>query len=369
MKRKLVNVIKTVVVGLTLCTALTIGMSLKGENKAHATGYYNINVNGGRFDGNTYTLNGKVIKNSFFCDGTYTYYLDHLGHPMKDKLTYHPNGKEIIYFDAYGHEVFDNFTHVVKSISGTAVDDYCYFNTYGYMYVDRLTFDRTGTKLYYINPYGQMEHKGLFSFSNGAMGYANYDGNLTRGQFQTILGNMFYFHSSGYSAQGLITDGCWYYNYDVNSRFLGMFPNVTHWVPASAPQETKPSHTHTWVAQTNVVHHNATGHYETVKTGTKTVVDKAAWDEEVFDYEEMVCLGIDGPGSCDFRTRSIDEMGDHCVDTGHHYTYEDHYKTVHHNAVTHTEPVYGQKYVVDKAAYDETVTTGYVCSGCGAKKQ
>ena len=44
MKRKLVNVIKTVVVGLTLCTALTIGMSLKGENKAHATGYYNINV-------------------------------------------------------------------------------------------------------------------------------------------------------------------------------------------------------------------------------------------------------------------------------------------------------------------------------------
>ena len=228
MKRKF---LKSALVGLTLCAGITFGMTLKNENKAHAAGYYNININGGRFDGNTYVCNGKVMKNCFFCDGTYTYYLDHNGHPMKDKLTYHPNGKEVIYFDAYGHEVFDNFTHVVKSISGIAVDDYCYFNTYGYMYVDRLTFDRTGTKLYYINPYGQMEHRGLFSFSNGAMGYANYDGNLTRGQFQTILGNMFYFHSSGYSAQGLITDGCWFYNYDKNSRYLGKFVNTTHWVP------------------------------------------------------------------------------------------------------------------------------------------
>ena len=30
------------------------------------------------------------------------------------------------------------------------------------------------------------------------------------------------------------------------------------------PAETKPVHQHQWVAQTKVVHHEATGHYETV---------------------------------------------------------------------------------------------------------
>ena len=41
--------------------------------------------------------------------------------------------------------------------------------------------------------------------------------------------------------------------------------------------------------------------------------------------------------------------------------------TQHHEAVTHEEPVYEQRYVVDKAAYDETVTTTY-CTACGAVK-
>ena len=40
------------------------------------------------------------------------------------------------------------------------------------------------------------------------------------------------------------------------------------------------------------------------------------------------------------------------------------YETVHHPAVTHEEKVW----VVDQAAWDETVVTGYVCSGCGATK-
>ena len=41
------------------------------------------------------------------------------------------------------------------------------------------------------------------------------------------------------------------------------------------------------------------------------------------------------------------------------------YETVHHPAVTHEEKVW----VVDQAAWDETVVTGYVCSGCGVTKQ
>ena len=36
--------------------------------------YYNLNVNGGKWDGNNYVLNGVVVTDAFFCDGTYTYY-------------------------------------------------------------------------------------------------------------------------------------------------------------------------------------------------------------------------------------------------------------------------------------------------------
>ena len=39
------------------------------------------------------------------------------------------------------------------------------------------------------------------------------------------------------------------------------------------------------------------------------------------------------------------------------------YSTIHHDAE------YSNQYVVDKAAYDETVTTGYKCSICGATKK
>ena len=38
--------------------------------------------------------------------------------------------------------------------------------------------------------------------------------------------------------------------------------------------------------------------------------------------------------------------------------------TVHHEATGHNE----QKWVQDSAAWTETVTTGYKCSGCGATK-
>ena len=45
------------------------------------------------------------------------------------------------------------------------MDDMCFFNVYGYMYVDTLTYDKTGTKLYYVNPYGVLERNGWFQFS------------------------------------------------------------------------------------------------------------------------------------------------------------------------------------------------------------
>ena len=136
--------------------AATIFILFQSEN-VYATEYYNIGTDGGEWDGNHYIIDGNVIRNSFFSDGSYTYFLMSDGTPMKDRLTYHPNGRNVIYFDKDGHEAFNNFKHVTKSISGKAVDDYCYFDVDGYMYVDRLTYDVTGKYLYYINQYGQFE--------------------------------------------------------------------------------------------------------------------------------------------------------------------------------------------------------------------
>lgn len=138
-----------------------------------------------------YDTNGNMIINDFKCDGTYTYYFQANGTAMKNRLTYHPDGVHIIYFDESGHEVFSDFANVKRSIAGEPVDDMCFFNVYGYMYVDTLTYDKTGTKLYYVNPYGVLERNGWFEFSGnefnagigfsgraGGYGYANPDCSL-----------------------------------------------------------------------------------------------------------------------------------------------------------------------------------------------
>ena len=126
---------------------------------------------------------------------------------------------------------------------------------------------------------------------------------------------------------------------------------------------TTPTHEHNWIPITKTVHHDATGHYEKVQTGTKTVVDEAAYDEQVDTGEGVYkCL------KCGFTTDDVIKIGVHVGDEGSNYTVVPVYKTVHHDAVTHEEPVYTQKWVQDKAAYDETVITGYKCSICGATK-
>ena len=185
----------------------------RGEN---LSSYYNITVNGGTWDGTHYYLpSGTMVYNAFFSDGTYTYYLQADGTPMKDRLTYHPDGVHVIYFDADGHEVFSDFAHISKSIAGTDVDDMCFFNVYGYMYVDTLTYDKTGTKLYYVNPYGVLERNGWFQFSGhefdaglgfsgkaGGYGYANWDCSLmVNTNTYDWNGNLVYMQGDGHMAQ------------------------------------------------------------------------------------------------------------------------------------------------------------------------
>ena len=83
------------------------------------------------------------------------------------------------------------------------------------MYVDTLTYDSTGTKLYYINAYGVLEHSGWFSFSGkefdyglgfsgvaGGYGYAGFDGSLMTDTYSYDKdGNLIYFQADGHIAR------------------------------------------------------------------------------------------------------------------------------------------------------------------------
>ena len=122
---------------------------------------------------------------------------------------------------------------------------------------------------------------------------------------------------------------------------------------SSSSSQSKPQHTHTWVAQTKSVYHEATGHYE-----NKWVQDSAAWDEPTYE-ERYVCY------KCG-KVMTVDmDPGVHVAECGGSYGVESiQTGTIHHEATGHNE----QKWVQDSAAWTETVTTGYKCSGCGATK-
>ena len=177
-------------------------------------------------------------------------------------------------------------------------------------------------------------------------------------------------------------------------------------VPETQPQTT--AHTHAWVPVTSVVHHDAT--YKTVwvqdfAAWDETVIIKAAWDEQVlvqdaYDENVMISDAYDEPvyawvGVCNECGHKFldpnEDIGDHMeagcwsswhdewmqVGTTHHdavYQTVHHdaiYQTVHHEAettVVHHDATGHNEQAVDQAAWDETVITGYTCSGCGATK-
>ena len=190
--------------------------------------------------------------------------------------------------------------------------------------------------------------------------------------------------------------------------------------PTKAPETTAPTttaHTHTWVPVTNTVHHDAT--YKTVwvqdsAAWDETVVTKDAWDENVlvqdawdenvlvqdaWDENVLVQDAWDEPtyswvaicNACGHVFSAGESVGDHmeagCWSSWHHEQrqtgsvhHEAVYNTVHHDAVystvhheaettvVHHEATGHNEQVVDQAAWDEDVVTGYKCSGCGATK-
>lgn len=181
---------------------------------------YNGNTFYREVDGNIrcYDRNGALVTNKFIFDGSYTYYMQADGTPMKDRLTYHPDGVHIIYFDTDGHEVFSNFQYC-PSVGYT-----CYFDSQGYIYKDQITF--VGDKVYYLNANGKMENSGWFRFANGMdYGYANTDGTLKADGFSyDPWGRIVFYHWNGMVARGLITDGVYYYSMDMtDGHYLGSF--------------------------------------------------------------------------------------------------------------------------------------------------
>ena len=181
--------------------------------------YYSLPADGGTWDGSHYIKpDGSMATDVFFFDGTYTYYLMTDGTPMKDKLTYHPDGEHIVYFDQNGHEVFTTFQYC-PSVQYT-----CYFDSQGYLYKDQITF--VGDKTYYLNGNGAMEQNGWFQFANGRdYGWANADGTLnTTGWGMDPYGRTVFYHWNGMVARGLISDGAYYYSMDeTDGHYLGQF--------------------------------------------------------------------------------------------------------------------------------------------------
>lgn len=119
------------------------------------------------------------------------------------------------------------------------------------------------------------------------------------------------------------------------------------------------SHVHSWISITEVVHHEATGHYENKEVS-------AAYDETVYDWVEKGVRCRD----CGRIFASDEEWMNFVKEQAlqgnySHGSYEVYYeqvpRVVHHDAAT------SQVWVQDNAAYDETVTTGYKCD-CGARK-
>ena len=113
------------------------------------------------------------------------------------------------------------------------------------------------------------------------------------------------------------------------------------------------AHEHNWVAVTHTVHHDAVYKTETV-TEYKTVHH----DAETKEVQVCSACGAYNPTYSHLRNHALND--EPCGTSGRIVTVTE--------AYDERVPYQVEKSVLVKAAYDETVTTGYKCSGCGATK-
>lgn len=122
---------------------------------------------------------------------------------------------------------------------------------------------------------------------------------------------------------------------------------------------SKPSHTHSWNAQTTVVHHPASGHNE-------QVLIKEAWTEYKPIYE-TVAIEVCNTCGADITDNHSQHMKEHAL-KGENASRRTEYIQKQTGTETIAHPAeYETRWVQDSAAWDETVITGYTCS-CGASK-
>ena len=121
------------------------------------------------------------------------------------------------------------------------------------------------------------------------------------------------------------------------------------------------THTHNWIPITSVVHHEEQGHYE------KILVSEA-WTEEVPIYEDKEVMICNDCGVELNASNCYDHVENHLLNGGKGSWREEWKKVQVGSKKINHDAIYQDKWIIDKAAWDETVTTGYKCSGCGETK-
>ena len=137
-------------------------------------------------------------------------------------------------------------------------------------------------------------------------------------------------------------------------------PSKPQTKPESKPEQkpSKPQHTHTWQEKTHTVNHPEVGHNE-------QYVIKEAWTETVTEdvYDPWECCNVCG---ADCTADPSGHMKQHALAGEGGGRHTEYYKTVTRTVEHPAE--YGTRYVVDTPAWTETVSDGFFCIGCGAKK-
>ena len=127
----------------------------------------------------------------------------------------------------------------------------------------------------------------------------------------------------------------------------------------SSKKDDTPAHQHNWVAQTKTVHHDA--QYKTVHHDAAT---HQVWHDPVTE-EHYICNQC----GADITSDPWGHINNSLMNGGNCGSYHSTYVTVkqgYYETVT-DQAAYDEQVQVSKA-WDETVTTGYKCSSCGATK-
>lgn len=128
---------------------------------------------------------------------------------------------------------------------------------------------------------------------------------------------------------------------------------------SSSKKDDTPAHQHNWVAQTKTVHHDA--QYKTVH---HDAVTHQVWHDAVTE-EHYICNQC----GADITSDPWGHITNSLMNGGNCGAYHSTYVTVkqgYYETVT-DQAAYDEQVQV-RDAWDETVTTGYKCSSCGATK-